>query len=64
MLTGDIPLTQMIYIKNLNKKVDREELKRSLYALFPQNGRILDIVALKTAKLRGQAQALVVFSVK
>lgn len=31
------------------------ELKRSLYALFSQYGRILDIVALKTEKLRGQA---------
>ncbi|KAL0458571.1 UNVERIFIED_CONTAM: U2 small nuclear ribonucleoprotein B'' 2 [Sesamum latifolium] len=36
------------------------ELKRSLYALFSQYGRIVDIVALKTAKLRGQAW--VVFS--
>lgn len=31
------------------------ELKRSLYALCSQYGRILDVVALKTQKLRGQA---------
>lgn len=31
------------------------ELKRSLYCLFSQFGRILDVVALKTPKLRGQA---------
>jgi RNA recognition motif-containing protein len=31
------------------------ELKRSLYALCSQYGKILDIVALKTPKLRGQA---------
>ena len=31
------------------------ELKRSLYALFSQYGRILDVVALKTPRLRGQA---------
>lgn len=31
------------------------ELKRSLYALFSQYGRIMDVVALKTPKLRGQA---------
>lgn len=31
------------------------ELKRSLYALFSQFGQIMDIVALKTAKMRGQA---------
>lgn len=31
------------------------ELKKSLYAVFSQFGRILDIVALKTLKHRGQA---------
>ncbi|KVH94113.1 Nucleotide-binding, alpha-beta plait [Cynara cardunculus var. scolymus] len=60
MLTADIPPNQTIYVKNLNEKVKKEELKRSLYALFSQYGRILDVVALKTAKLRGQAW--VVFS--
>ncbi|XP_039114596.1 U2 small nuclear ribonucleoprotein B''-like [Dioscorea cayenensis subsp. rotundata] len=60
MLSGDIPPNQTIYIKNLNEKVKKEELKRSLYALFSQYGRILDVVALKTTKLRGQAW--VVFS--
>jgi U2 small nuclear ribonucleoprotein B'' len=60
MLSGDIPPNQTIYIKNLNEKVKKEELKRSLYCLFSQYGRILDVVALKTAKLRGQGW--VVFS--
>ncbi|KAL9238903.1 hypothetical protein vseg_013271 [Gypsophila vaccaria] len=55
MLSGDIPPNQTIYIKNLNEKVKKEELKRSLYCLFSQFGRILDVVALKTPKLRGQA---------
>ncbi|CAD5184047.1 unnamed protein product [Musa acuminata subsp. malaccensis] len=55
MLSGDIPPNQTIYINNLNEKVKKEELKRSLYALFSQYGRILDVVTLKTAKLRGQA---------
>nr|XP_043636534.1 U2 small nuclear ribonucleoprotein B'' [Erigeron canadensis] len=55
MLTADIPPNQTIYVKNLNEKVKKEELKRSLYALFSQYGRILDVVALKTVKLRGQA---------
>ena len=31
------------------------ELKKSLYAVFSQFGVILDIVALKTLKMRGQA---------
>ncbi|XP_006350871.1 U2 small nuclear ribonucleoprotein B''-like [Solanum tuberosum] len=60
MLTGDIPPNQTIYIKNLNEKIKKEELKRSLYCLFSQYGRIVDIVALKTPKLRGQSW--VVFS--
>ncbi|KAL1541048.1 U2 small nuclear ribonucleoprotein B''-like [Salvia divinorum] len=55
MLTTDIPPNQTIYIRNINEKVKKEELKRSLYALFSQYGRILDVVALKTPKLRGQA---------
>ncbi|XP_020252828.1 U2 small nuclear ribonucleoprotein B'' [Asparagus officinalis] len=60
MLSGDIPPNQTIYIRNLNEKIKKEELKRSLYALFSQYGRILDVVSLKTQKLRGQAW--VVFS--
>ena len=31
------------------------ELKKSLYAIFSQFGQILDIVALKSLKMRGQA---------
>ena len=31
------------------------ELKKSLYAIFSQFGQILDIIALKTLKMRGQA---------
>lgn len=31
------------------------ELKKSLYAIFSQFGDIIDIVALRTLKMRGQA---------
>ena len=31
------------------------DLKKSLYAIFSQFGKIVDIVALKTYRLRGQA---------
>ncbi|KQK22074.1 U2 small nuclear ribonucleoprotein B'' [Brachypodium distachyon] len=55
MLSGDVPPNQTIYLRNLNEKIKKEELKRSLYALCSQYGRILDVVALKTPKLRGQA---------
>merc|ERR1712029_757588 len=44
-----------IYINNLNEKVKKGDLKKSLYAIFSQFGQILDIVALKTLKMRGQA---------
>lgn len=44
-----------IYINNLNEKIKKGELKKSLYAIFSQFGQILDIVAIKTLKMRGQA---------
>lgn len=44
-----------IYINNLNEKIKKEELKKSLYAIFSQFGQILDIIAMKTLKMRGQA---------
>lgn len=51
----DIRPNNTIYINNLNEKVKKEELKKSLYAIFSQFGQILDIVALKSLKMRGQA---------
>merc|ERR1719244_2480061 len=44
-----------IYINNLNEKIKKEDLKKSLYAIFSQFGQIVDIIALKTLKMRGQA---------
>eukprot|EP01147_Barroeca_monosierra_P006624 gene6623-331_t len=46
---------QTLYLKNLNDKIHKEELRRSLYFLFSQFGPIVDVVALKTPKMRGQA---------
>ncbi|KAK3101807.1 hypothetical protein FSP39_006504 [Pinctada imbricata] len=51
----DVRPNQTIYINNLNEKVKKDELKKSLYAIFSQFGQILDIVAMKTLKMRGQA---------
>ncbi|RDD44690.1 U1 small nuclear ribonucleoprotein A [Trichoplax sp. H2] len=51
----DIPPNQTLYVNNLNEKVKKEELKKSLYAIFSQFGAILDIIAMKTLKMRGQA---------
>ena len=49
-----------LYIKNLNDKVQKDELRHQLYSLFTTYGRVIDVVALKTQKMRGQA--FVVFS--
>ena len=46
---------QTLYINNLNDKLSKEQLKQSLYLLFSQFGTVLDIVALKTERMRGQA---------
>jgi len=47
--------TQPLYVNNLNEKVKKEELKKSLYHVFSQFGNIIDIFAAKTLKVRGQA---------
>ena len=36
-------------------QVKKEELKKSLYAIFSQFGQIMDIIAARTLKMRGQA---------
>lgn len=61
---------QTLYINNLNERITKEgtviinhldfltqftELRKSLYAMFSQFGTVLDVVALKTLKMRGQA---------
>lgn len=44
-----------IYINNLNEKIKLEELKKSLNAVFSQFGKILEVLAFKTLKHKGQA---------
>ncbi|GJJ74294.1 hypothetical protein EMPS_06652 [Entomortierella parvispora] len=46
---------QTIYVRNLNEKINKIELKRSLYSLFSAYGKVISIVALKTTRERGQA---------
>ncbi|KAJ2816889.1 U2 small nuclear ribonucleoprotein B'' [Coemansia sp. 'formosensis'] len=52
---ASIPPNQTIYFRNLNDKIQKEVLKQTLYSLCVPYGRVLDIVALKTTKMRGQA---------
>jgi RNA recognition motif-containing protein len=44
-----------LYVNNLNDKVNKDELKHQLYALFATYGKLVDVVASKTPKMRGQA---------
>ncbi|KAI1614219.1 U2 small nuclear ribonucleoprotein B' [Exophiala viscosa] len=50
---------QTLYLKNLDEKTNKTELKRALYMLFTQFGPVLDIVTArigsKSQKMRGQA---------
>lgn len=47
-----------LYCSNLPDKLQKDDLKRALYMLFSTYGPILDIVALKTPRMRGQAHVL------
>jgi len=51
----DIMPNQTIYIRNLNDKVKKEDLKKMLYELFVAYGDVIDVVHMRTAKMRGQA---------
>ena len=44
-----------LYINNLNDKINKEEIRSQLYALFTTYGKLIDVVATKTPKMRGQA---------
>src|ERR1700676_1874550 len=44
-----------LYINNLNDQVNKDELRSQLYALFSTYGKIIDVIASKGPKKRGQA---------
>jgi U2 small nuclear ribonucleoprotein B'' len=44
-----------LYVNNLNEKVNKTELRQQLYALFTTYGKVIDVVALKGQKMKGQA---------
>lgn len=53
-----LPPNQSLYVSNLNEKLQKEDLRRELYMLFSTYGPVLDITALKTKAMRGQAHVL------
>ncbi|XP_075043129.1 U1 small nuclear ribonucleoprotein A [Mixophyes fleayi] len=55
MAVQEVRPNNTIYINNLNEKIKKDELKKSLYAIFSQFGQILDILVSRNLKMRGQA---------
>jgi RNA recognition motif-containing protein len=54
-MEGDTPPNQTLYVNNLNEKIKKFQLKQTLLSVFSQFGRVVDIVACKGIRLRGQA---------
>lgn len=54
MLTGH----RRLYVTNLSSKIQKTDLRTALYMLFSTYGPVLDVVALKTMKMRGQAHVV------
>ena len=44
-----------LYINNLNDKINKLELRQQLFSLFTTYGKVIDIIAQKGPKMRGQA---------
>ncbi len=51
-------INQTLYVHNLNDHANKDDTKRCLYALFSAYGSVLDVVALRNAKMRGQAHVV------
>ncbi|KAK9472281.1 RNA-binding domain-containing protein [Dipodascopsis tothii] len=47
--------SETIYIRNINEKVKIPDLKEYLKALFSQYGQVMDVIAHKNIRMRGQA---------
>ncbi|EFC46330.1 predicted protein [Naegleria gruberi] len=58
-ITGDdqeqIMPNNTIYINNINEKIKVPTLKKQLYSMFGQFGEVLDVIASRYEKTRGQA---------
>lgn len=55
MIASDVPPNQTLYLNNLNEKIKKGPLKKALYAVFSQFGPVMDVVCMRTNRLRGQA---------
>merc|ERR1719217_735484 len=52
---SDLPPNQTLYVNNLNDKINPETLKKSLREVFAAFGGIMEIIAMKSLRRRGQA---------
>ncbi|XP_009142518.1 U1 small nuclear ribonucleoprotein A [Brassica rapa] len=52
---SEVTQNQTIYINNLNEKIKLEEVKKSLKEVFSAYGKIVEVLAFKTLKHKGQA---------
>merc|ERR1719282_1279898 len=52
---SNLPPNQTLYVNNLNDRINTETVKKSLREVFAAFGGIVDIVAMKSLKRRGQA---------
>ena len=48
-----------IYLNNINEKIKTDVLKKNLYMLLSQYGKIKQIIACKGIKMRGQVSSIV-----
>lgn len=51
----EVSPNQTLYVHNLNEKLKKDVLKKLLYMIFSQYGKVKQITACKGIKLRGQA---------
>lgn len=52
-----------LYLNNINEKVKKNVLKQLLYMLFSQYGKVIQIVACKGIKMRGQVRSMLYMSI-
>eukprot|EP01126_Amoeba_proteus_P048988 TRINITY_DN5697_c0_g2_i3.p1 TRINITY_DN5697_c0_g2~~TRINITY_DN5697_c0_g2_i3.p1 ORF type:complete len:239 (+),score=48.98 TRINITY_DN5697_c0_g2_i3:160-876(+) len=54
-VTKNFTPSPTLYVKNLNEKLKKRELRNALYLLFTQFGPVVDVVVRRTPTMRGQA---------
>lgn len=53
-ISMDAQPSDTLYVNNLNEKVKKDVLKKTLYMVFRQYGKIVEIIASKGMSTRGQ----------